>query len=132
MSTTTTTKPLFIESRVTVDGISNRDFLLIDVSEEAVLASCTVQHWDRPGATISWVHTPEWCRRQGHARNLIEHVLFLLEANGKTGVILNVQKDNEAAQALYHKLGFRIVGVEYHYPDTLLMARFFNATPAQP
>ena len=126
MSVTTLpeTTTQLISNEYNVDGTQNLDLTLL--KNGVVVASCSLLRWDRPGATISMVHVPPPHRRKGHAFELLQEAIRKCEENGKTGVMLNVQRTNTSAQALYIKLGFRFVGVEYYYPDTLLMAKMLN------
>ena len=52
---------------------------------------------------------PEF-RRAGIGEALLRHIIDKAEADGCTIVTLEVRDGNEAAMALYHKLGFREVG----------------------
>ena len=52
---------------------------------------------------------PEF-RRAGIGEALLRHMIDKAEADGCTFVTLEVRGGNEAAMALYHKLGFREVG----------------------
>ncbi len=45
-------------------------------------------------------------RRHGHATVLLNHIFILLKRFGKNQVILLVEENNDAARALYDKLGF--------------------------
>jgi len=67
-------------------------------------------------------------RRIGVARSLLEAVLDESGYRGVSFVILEVRASNEAAQALYKKLGFKLIGRRRDYyrvpiEDALVMRR---------
>jgi ribosomal-protein-alanine N-acetyltransferase len=67
-------------------------------------------------------------RRIGVARSLLEAVLDESAYRGVSFVILEVRASNEAAQALYKKLGFKLIGRRRDYyrvpvEDALVMRR---------
>jgi tRNA threonylcarbamoyl adenosine modification protein YeaZ/ribosomal-protein-alanine acetyltransferase len=55
------------------------------------------------------------CRRRGHARRLLGHVLREAVAAGARAATLEVRSSNEAARALYEGLGFAVEGVRRDY-----------------
>jgi len=57
---------------------------------------------------------PAW-RRQGLGTQLIQHVLKTATEKGTLRIILEVRASNEAAQALYQKMGFRQIGLRKNY-----------------
>jgi ribosomal-protein-alanine N-acetyltransferase len=66
--------------------------------------------------------------RQGHAQALVHHALALATVQSLRNVNLEVRISNQAAQALYRKMGFQVEAVRKdYYPDThedaLLMVR---------
>ncbi|MQA25613.1 MAG: ribosomal-protein-alanine N-acetyltransferase [Micromonosporaceae bacterium] len=73
-------------------------------------------------------------QRRGVGEALLTDLLAEAERQGATQVFLEVAVDNEQAQALYRRHGFRPVGVRrgYYQPsntDALTMARASPATP---
>lgn len=54
-------------------------------------------------------------RRHGVGRALVADVLGFMHRNGAKSVSLYTQRENEAAQALYERCGFRVVGVPQHF-----------------
>jgi len=73
-------------------------------------------------------------RHRGAGRALITLALREAEAVGARVITLEVQRQNAAALALYHELGFRECGVRRHYygrgADAVLMQRLMH--PAAP
>jgi ribosomal-protein-alanine N-acetyltransferase len=56
-------------------------------------------------------------RRKGIGRALVEHMLGYVAENAAVKVLLEVRAGNEAAIALYEKLGFAHLGVRARYYD---------------
>jgi len=54
-------------------------------------------------------------RRQGIATSLLREVIEEAKRNASTRVTLEVRKSNEAAQKLYHSLGFEARGIRQGY-----------------
>lgn len=54
-------------------------------------------------------------RQRGLGRRLVEHALQALERDGVVHVFLEVRESNEAARALYRRLGFVLVGRRRRY-----------------
>jgi len=54
-------------------------------------------------------------RRHGHATRLLEHVARVGRQRGAREVTLEVRRSNAAANALYRRLGYRLVGVRPAY-----------------
>jgi ribosomal-protein-alanine N-acetyltransferase len=66
-------------------------------------------------------------RRMGLARRMLRHVLTKAALDGVQTANLEVRAGNQAAQALYAKMGFELVGRRKHYyqdngEDALLMS----------
>ena len=57
---------------------------------------------------------PDW-RRRGIAESLMECLIRELKNRGSHALMLEVRVSNEAANALYEKLGFRQVGLLKNY-----------------
>ena len=57
---------------------------------------------------------PDW-RRRGIAESLMECLIRELKNRGSHALMLEVRVSNEAANALYEKLGFRQVGLRKNY-----------------
>ncbi len=68
-----------------------------------------------PEADVMNVAVDPAYRRQGIAQRLIEALLAGLQERGITSLSLEVRASNEAAIALYNKLGFRQVGRRPNY-----------------
>ena len=73
-------------------------------------------------------------RRQGIAAQLLGAVLGWARGRGAGMALLEVREGNQAAQALYSRCGFRLVGRRRNYyrqpaEDALLMAFSFAASP---
>ncbi len=66
-------------------------------------------------AIIESVETAPQFRRQGRAAKLLSSLLAKCRSLGATKAALQVVAQNEAARALYHKLGFTTELYEYHY-----------------
>lgn len=66
-------------------------------------------------------------RRQGIARTLLERVTYDAQMFGKTRVLLEVEDDNKAAQALYTSIGFTQDGVRKDYYGAHHDAYLFSA-----
>lgn len=65
-------------------------------------------------------------RRQGHASHILRHILAEAGQKRVRKISLEVRVSNQAAQALYRKFGFRLVGTRPRYyanngEDALLM-----------
>ncbi|MCA9664361.1 MAG: GNAT family N-acetyltransferase [Myxococcales bacterium] len=58
---------------------------------------------------VSWLGTHPRYSKMGLASKLLGHVVGLARAQNKRSVTLDVEADNVAARALYHKRGFRVV-----------------------
>ncbi|MFW6160700.1 MAG: ribosomal protein S18-alanine N-acetyltransferase [Acidobacteriota bacterium] len=57
-------------------------------------------------------------RRKGIGKKVVEKILSLLKREEVRFVILEVRPSNTVARALYHKLGFEVIGVrEGYYRD---------------
>ena len=99
--------------------------ILYDVTCGRALGFCN--YWSVAGEVHIFnvaVH-PEF-RQHGHADLLVRHILAHAERERAQVVLLEVRASNEAAQALYRKLGFRQVGRRPRYyadngEDALLM-----------
>ncbi len=63
----------------------------------------------REAELIKLAVAPAW-RRQGLGRRLIEHLLDYLAATSVEKLFLDVRENNQAALALYSKMGFQAVG----------------------
>ena len=70
-------------------------------------------------AHIATIATHPEYRRQGIAKQLLVEALDLAYAEGARSVLLEVRAGNQAAQDMYRKFGFEIVGRrERYYKDT--------------
>ncbi len=56
-------------------------------------------------------------RRRGIASQLLEEILRRATARGATVGYLEVRASNEAAKALYHRYGFKLIGRRRNYYD---------------
>jgi ribosomal-protein-alanine N-acetyltransferase len=69
---------------------------------------------------------PEF-RQMGLGRMLLEHCLAHAEQEGCTVIALEVARDNFAAQNLYRRFGFELIGIRRKYyqngDDALVMAK---------
>lgn len=79
-------------------------------------------------AEIPNVCVAEAARKRGVGKQLMLALLKEAEKRGVSSLYLEVRKSNEAAQRLYHSVGFREIGIRknfYEQPqeDALLMAR---------
>lgn len=104
---------------------------------------CCVAEWNEPGkklkiigAIVLWlvvdeVHVstlavhPDY-RHRGIAQRLLAHALMLSAQAGVNQALLEVRASNLAAQNLYRKFGFKVVGIRKGYyedvhEDALLM-----------
>lgn len=77
-------------------------------------------------AHIGTIATHPQYRRRGVAQALMRQALRDARQQGAQQALLEVRRSNLAAQALYHKLGFKITGVRPRYyqdnqEDALLM-----------
>ena len=69
-------------------------------------------------AHIATIATHPEYRRQGTAKQLLVEALDLAYAEGARSVLLEVRAGNQAAQEMYRKFGFEIVGRrERYYKD---------------
>ncbi len=55
-------------------------------------------------------------RRQGHASRALAALEALARAQGATSLGLHVFAFNQAAQTLYHRLGYRVARLNMHKP----------------
>jgi len=69
---------------------------------------------DKAAHVISLAVHPDF-RRRGIGKELLQKLLEALLERGATHVRLEVENSNEAALALYQKLGFRIMGLLRDY-----------------
>ena len=81
--------------------------------------------------------SPHW-RGTGVAREIMEQVITLLQAQGVARLELMLEADNPRAFAFYSKLGFKQEGVmraaykrssDSHYTDEIFMARLLADLP---
>lgn len=75
-------------------------------------------------------------RRRGLGRRLMETAIAYARQEGLRTLTLEVRESNQAAQALYRKLGFEVVGRRYRYyldtgEDALIMTLRLPQVPAQ-
>lgn len=84
--------------------------------------------------------SPRW-RGSGIARELLEQIFVLLEAQGILRLELMLEIDNPRAFAFYTKLGFKQEGImraaykrasEAHYTDEIFMAKLLRELPTAP
>jgi len=73
-------------------------------------------------------------RRSGIGTHLLAHALSWARRNGAKQALLEVRDGNEAAQALYRKCGFEVVGRRRRYyrapvEDALIMNLSFQRRP---
>jgi len=61
-------------------------------------------------AEVLTLATHPACRRQGHARRLLDQFAWVAAARGATRAVLEVAEDNAPARALYEGAGYRLVG----------------------
>ncbi len=84
---------------------------------------------DRTGHVVVLGVSPEW-RRRGVGRGLMQQLEAVFAERGVRLVHLEVRTTNEAAQALYHGLGFTIAGRRLAYytngDDGFLMVKTVN------
>lgn len=76
-------------------------------------------------ADILTLYIPESCRRQGHAKALVEAVIITAKTAGCTGLTLEVNATNTAAINLYRVCGLQQVAIRanyYHDPVSNLKA----------
>ena len=67
---------------------------------------------------ILTLFVPQEMRRQGRAEALLQAFTNWLQAQGATGLTLEVRADNTAAQTLYAKLGLKVQHRrKAYYPD---------------
>lgn len=88
-----------------------------------------------PEAHIVTIATHPEYRRQGLGRMLLDAMIARARAAGAHEVTLEVRAGNAAAQAMYEKMGFVVVGVRKRYyrdngEDALLMTLFSAADTA--
>lgn len=75
-----------------------------------------IDYWHTPDEVeILNVATDPQRQRRGIASSLMQHAIADARAQHRELVRLEVRRGNQAAQALYHKLGFRAVGVRPSY-----------------
>ncbi|MGJ8528593.1 GNAT family N-acetyltransferase [Maritalea sp.] len=88
-------------------------FAHIEVDQELAAIAYAVVVEDV--AIIESVETAPQFRRQGRAAKLLSSLLARCRSLGATKAALQVVAQNEAARALYHKLGFTTELYDYHY-----------------
>jgi ribosomal-protein-alanine N-acetyltransferase len=70
-------------------------------------------------AHVSTIAVRTEFRRRGLAEEIMNHLIGVAEQRGATRITLEVREGNDAAQALYQKLGFRSQGlIPHYYGDT--------------
>lgn len=112
---------------------SPRQFVVAELDGELVAYA---GFWvEQRKAHIAKVAVSPDYRRRGIAQALLEHVLDAIRRLGIGYAYLEVRKSNEAAQELYHRLGFHFERVQPHaYPnnseDALILARDDLLDPA--
>lgn len=75
-----------------------------------------IVYWALPGEVdIHNLAVDPAHRRKGIGRALLQKVIEEARGNGSTRVTLEVRKSNEAAQRLYHSLGFVARGIRRGY-----------------
>ncbi|HSW05952.1 GNAT family N-acetyltransferase [Aquabacterium sp.] len=92
-------------------------FLIVPASQSRVLAIADDdtplgfgQYWPRDDGAVHLgrLITAPGLRRQGHGRTLVQRLMTEARSTtGATRVTLRVYRDNAAAMALYHALGFQ-------------------------
>ena len=89
-------------------------YWVVAVCEEQVVGYIGSQSsYDETDIMNVAVH-PDW-RRRGIAESLIDCLIQELKNRGSRALMLEVRDSNEAAKALYEKLGFRQVGLRKNY-----------------
>ena len=86
----------------------------IDKDDEVDSLPC----WDKslaPSGEFSRICVRTDMQNQGIARQMILHVFDVMKKDGKKGAHILVKTGNEAALALYGKLGFKTVGECFMY-----------------
>jgi ribosomal protein S18 acetylase RimI-like enzyme len=86
-------------------------FVVAEVGEEVVGYCCCSVEQVEHGHLIRMAVQPAWQGRGIGTRLLAEAVRFFRQA-GARRMTLNTQKENERAQRLYRKFGFRLMGRE--------------------
>jgi ribosomal-protein-alanine N-acetyltransferase len=69
----------------------------------------------RQGADVQTLAVARQHRRHGVARQLLDALLTEARRRGSPEVLLEVRAENEAAQALYARVGFERIGVRRGY-----------------
>lgn len=101
-------------SRLLPSGISTADNFLYSVcseSDQGVVGYLWFAEMQRGSARIAFicqVLIEPSHRRKGHARSALEAVQAIAEKRGLSGLALHVFAHNEAANALYRSLGYRV------------------------
>jgi len=82
-------------------------------------------------AQISNVSVHPEFRGRGVGESVIRQILELMVKQGVRYVVLEVRPSNQVARALYHKLGFEVIGVRKNYyknpsENALVMGRILD------
>lgn len=81
-------------------------FSVVVIRHERRVATCRLGDWDQCCPMISDVVVEPELRRQGIATFMLQECVKKAREAGKEAVTLSVRRKNEAAVALYRKLGF--------------------------
>lgn len=86
-------------------------FFVVALAQEERAGYCYCVAEDKHGHLIRMAVHPAWQRRGVGTRLMAEAMRFFQEAGVKL-ITLNTQEENERAQRLYRKFGFRLMGRE--------------------
>lgn len=85
----------------------NPDWFLVGELDGAIVASCMVGYEGHRG-WINYLAVRPDCRRQGHARQIMEEAERLLRAAGCPKINLQIRSTNTEVIEFYRTIGFRV------------------------
>lgn len=112
-----------------LDGLSRGRIFALGVKFEfEVVAYITVMYLFDEAEIIN-IAVSEPLRRRGIGEKLLRHALQKCARRNTSRVFLEVRESNKGAKALYHKLGFKVIGRRKDYykdEDALVMILDFS------
>jgi ribosomal protein S18 acetylase RimI-like enzyme len=106
--------------RLLADGVATPEHQLFEIEDDTggvgYLWLATLEHGSAKTAYVYQIIVRPEQRRRGHARAALRQAAALAASQGHGAIALHVFACNEAAQALYRALGFRIQSLNMALP----------------